>query len=99
MVNNKTFSKLIMILFLLISCNVFTESLKQYNIYLTPSNKATKYVRSFDDSLEKTNVIEKYNTRPFIESHPVHLTLYLTSFDKKNITNIAKQLGSVHKKI
>lgn len=96
MVNNKTFSKLIMIL-LLISCNVFAESLKQYNIYLIPSNKATKYVRSFDDSLEKTNVLKKYNTRPFIENHPVHLTLYLTSFDKKNIPDIKKQLAEIAK--
>lgn len=86
-----------MILLLLISCNIFAESLKQYNIYLIPSNKATEYVKSFDNSLEKTNVLKKYNTRPFIGNHPVHLTLYLTSFDKKNIPDIEKQLAEIAK--
>ncbi|BCD90481.1 hypothetical protein fh0823_06200 [Francisella halioticida] len=82
MVNNKTFSKLIIIFLLLISCNAFAESLKQYNIYLIPSNKAAKYIKKFDNSLEKTNVLRKYNMSPFIENHPVHLTLYLTSFNR-----------------
>jgi 2'-5' RNA ligase len=96
--NKRIFSKLLLtISIILITCNIFAESLQQYNIYLIPSDKATKYVRSFDDSLEKTNVLKKYNTKPFIENHPVHLTLYLTSFDKKNITKIAKQLAEIAK--
>ncbi|MED7789641.1 2'-5' RNA ligase family protein [Francisella sp. 19X1-34] len=98
--NKRIFSKLLLtISIILITCNVFAESLKQYNIYLIPSDKATKYVRSFDDSLEKTNVLKKYNTKPFIENHPVHLTLYLTSFDSKNIPDIEKQLAEIAKNI
>lgn len=52
--NKRIFSKLLLtISIILITCNVFAENLKQYNIYLILSNKATKYVRSFDNSIEK----------------------------------------------
>ncbi|MDE5028366.1 2'-5' RNA ligase family protein, partial [Francisella tularensis subsp. holarctica] len=71
----------------------FAESYKQYNVYLIPDTTADKYVKEFDDSLAKSNVLEKYKTTPFIKNHPVHLTLYLTIFQSKYIKDINSQLS------
>ncbi|ALB01732.1 membrane protein [Francisella persica ATCC VR-331] len=75
----------------------FATDFKQNNIYLIPENTADKYIKEFDDYLAKTNVLEKYKTTPFIKNHPVHLTLYLTSFDGKHITDIQNKLAQIAK--
>ncbi|MBK2109115.1 2'-5' RNA ligase family protein [Francisella tularensis] len=95
---HKLFYKLfILFAFLFIALDSFAESFKQYNVYLIPDTTADKYVKEFDDSLAKTNVLEKYKTTPFIKNHPVHLTLYLTSFQSKYIKDINSQLANLAK--
>ncbi|AJI45213.1 2'-5' RNA ligase family protein [Francisella tularensis subsp. novicida] len=95
---HKLFYKLfILFAFLFIALDSFAENFKQYNIYLIPDTTADKYVKEFDDSLAKTNVLEKYKTTPFIKNHPVHLTLYLTSFQSKYIKDINSQLANLAK--
>ncbi|MEY8714454.1 2'-5' RNA ligase family protein [Francisella philomiragia] len=95
---HKLFYKLfILFAFLFITLDSFAESFKQYNVYLIPDTTADKYVKEFDDSLAKTNVLEKYKTTPFIKNHPVHLTLYLTSFQSKYIKDINSQLANLAK--
>ncbi|WP_150465491.1 2'-5' RNA ligase family protein [Francisella sp. SYW-2] len=95
---HKLFYKLfILFAFLFITLDSFAESFKQYNVYLIPDTTADKYVKEFDDSLAKTNVLEKYKTTPFIKNHPVHLTLYLTSFQSKYLHNIESQLADLAK--
>lgn len=95
---HKLFYKLfILFAFLFITLDSFAESFKQYSVYLIPDTTADKYVKEFDDSLAKTNVLEKYKTTPFIKNHPVHLTLYLTSFQSKYIKDINSQLANLAK--
>ncbi|AEB27792.1 hypothetical protein FNFX1_0844 [Francisella cf. novicida Fx1] len=95
---HKLFYKLfILFAFLFIALDSFAESFKQYNVYLIPDTTADKYVKEFDDSLAKTNVLEKYKTTPFIKNHPVHLTLYLTSFQNNHIQDIENQLANLAK--
>lgn len=66
---HKLFYKLfILFAFLFITLDSFAESFKQYNVYLIPDTTADKYVKEFDDSLAKTNVLEKYKTTPFIKT-------------------------------
>lgn len=95
---HKLFYKLfILFAFLFITLDSFAESFKQYNVYLIPDTTADKYVKEFDKSLTETNVLEKYRTTPFIKNHPVHLTLYLTSFQSKYIKDIESQLANLAK--
>ncbi|OIN83301.1 2'-5' RNA ligase family protein [Francisella sp. TX07-6608] len=95
---HKLFYKLfILFAFLFIALDSFAENFKQYNIYIIPDTTADKYVKEFDDSLAKTDVLEKYKTTPFIKNHPVHLTLYLTSFQSKYIKDINSQLANLAK--
>lgn len=95
---HKLFYRLfILVDFLFITLNSFADNFKQYNVYLISDTTADKYVKEFDDSLAKTNVLEKYKTTPFIKNHPVHLTLYLTSFQSKYIKDIESQLADLAK--
>ncbi|APC95782.1 2'-5' RNA ligase family protein [Francisella tularensis subsp. novicida] len=95
---HKLFYKLfILFAFLFITLDSFAESFKQYNVYLIPDTTADNYVKEFDNSLAKTDVLEKYKTTPFIKNHPVHLTLYLTSFQSKYIKDINSQLANLAK--
>ncbi|MBK2093642.1 2'-5' RNA ligase family protein [Francisella philomiragia] len=95
---HKLFYKLfILFAFLFITLDSFAESFKQYNVYLIPDTTADKYVKEFDKSLTETNVLEKYRTTPFIKKHPVHLTLYLTSFQSKYLNDIEIQLADLAK--
>ena len=93
---HKLFYKLfILFAFLFIALGSFAENFRQYNIYLIPDTTADKYVKEFDKSLAETDVLEKYKTTPFIKNHPVHLTLYLTSFQNKYIKDIESQLADL----
>ncbi|APD50585.1 2'-5' RNA ligase family protein [Francisella hispaniensis] len=87
----------ILFAFLFITLDSFAKSFKQYNVYLIPDTAADKYIKEFDKSLAETNVLEKYKTTPFIKNHPVHLTLYLTSFQNKYIKDIESQLTNLAK--
>ncbi len=93
---HKLFYKLfILFAFLFITLDSFAESFKQYNVYLIPDTTADNYVKEFDNSLAKTDVLEKYKTTPFIKNHSVHLTLYLTSFQSKYVNDIESQLADL----
>ncbi|MBK2356724.1 2'-5' RNA ligase family protein [Francisella hispaniensis] len=95
---HKLFYKLfVLFAFLFITLDSFADDFKQYNVYLIPDTTADKYVKEFDKSLTETNVLEKYKTTPFIKNHPVHLTLYLTSFQNKYIKDIESQLANLAK--
>jgi len=96
---NKKFSKILISFFILISFNTFAGDFKQYNIYLIPSEKAHNYISKFNQHLESTNLLNKYNTTPFIKDYPVHISLYLTSFQAKHITQIENKLDTLIKNI
>lgn len=92
---NKFLSKILVITLVLVSFKAFANNSKQYNIYLIPSKKAHDYIKSFDNSLAATGILEKYQVTPFLKNHPVHLTLYLTSFQQKHISDIEDQLQNI----
>lgn len=87
----------ILIALSILALNSYAKNFKEYNIYLIPDATANKYVKEFGDSLAKAGVLEKYKTTPFIKNHPVHLTLYLTNFENKNIPDLEKQLAKIAK--
>ncbi|OEZ33207.1 hypothetical protein AS144_04240 [Francisella endosymbiont of Amblyomma maculatum] len=96
--HKKNFYKLLLAFSLFfVALGSFATDFKRYNIYIIPANTADKYIKEFDDFLAETNVLEKYKTTPFIKNHPVHLTLYLTSFESKYITDIQNELAQIAK--
>lgn len=96
---NRIFQKILVTCLILITFNIFANDFKEYNVYLIPAKKAHDYIVKFDNSLKKTNILKQYNVTLFIINHPVHLTLYLTSFQSKHIADIESQLDTIAKNI
>ncbi|MCP4180467.1 MAG: 2'-5' RNA ligase family protein [bacterium] len=80
-------------------CNAFGQvtknKIKQLDIHLIPSGAVTTQIRSFNKLLEGKGILKKYNITPFLIKHPVHLTLYLTDFNVKNLPEIKKNILSI----
>jgi hypothetical protein len=47
-------------------------------------------MQAFDSFLEGKGILRKYSIVPFIKNHPVHLSLYLTTYDNRNIPKITE---------
>ncbi len=77
------------------------EEYKNIDIHLSVSNKIKKQIEKFNIYLAKSGILKKYNITPFLEHHPVHLTLYLTDFDVNKLDDIkseVKKIASLQKR-
>lgn len=94
----KKFALIFFAIFLLfISTYIYTDKQIQYNVFLIPKNNATTYINKFNNQLASDGLLEKYTVLPFSNSHPVHLSLYITSFKEKyidKITGIVKNIST-----
>jgi len=60
------------------------------NVFLQFTPQIGQQIDGFNQVLSKEGVWKKYDTQPLIDSHAVHLTLYLTTYNTKNIPEIIK---------
>ncbi|WED43123.1 hypothetical protein [Legionella cardiaca] len=60
------------------------------NVYLKfPANNAIKdLIKEFNSSLSKKNILSDYHLTPFLQQHPLHITLYLTHYNQSQIEQI-----------
>lgn len=59
-------------------------------------------IKDFNQLLKRKGVLSRYHIAPFLNSHPIHITLYLTSYKQQQISEIMKQtqmLAKQQKKI
>jgi hypothetical protein len=63
------------------------------NVYLKlkPGNQVGSLIKDFNQLLKQKRVLSRYHIYPFLNSHPIHITLYLTSYKQQQITEIMKQ--------
>ena len=73
----------------------YSLNVQTYDINLKPSNKIASYIKNFNSFLAKKGIIKKYNIKPFIDNHPIHITMYLTSYNNKNINNIENKIKNI----
>ncbi|MDI1353214.1 MAG: 2'-5' RNA ligase family protein [bacterium] len=89
------------LLFILVFCWINTTSLwatsLSVNVYLKlqPKNEVTHLIKQFNHTLEKNKVFSLYHITPFLTQYPLHLTLYLTSYEKKNIAQVISQIKKI----
>ncbi len=78
---------------LLSTKNAIASEYQEYGVYVEPTSEVTDYIQNFNSYVSKKGIFDKYNLKPFLDrDFPVHITLYLTSFDEKDISNIEKKL-------
>lgn len=62
---------------------------EQINVYLKFGNhKLAQEIQQFNAYLDNHGVFSKYDVRPFLENHPLHITLYLADYNNVSIEKL-----------
>lgn len=63
------------------------------NVYLklTPNNRVITLIEHFNQSVAQNKLASAYHIEPYIRTHPLHITLYLATYEEKQINAIIKQ--------
>ena len=69
------------------------------NVYLKlkPTNQVSSLITDFNHFLQQKKILSQYHIHPFINTHPLHITLYLTTYEEKYIPEIMKQTQTLAK--
>jgi|GEM_PF-329124 len=67
-----------------------TNQYQDINVFLEFTPQIANQINGFNQVLTTQGMWSKYNTQPLIDTHPVHLTLYLTTYNTKSIPEIIK---------
>lgn len=68
------------------------ETIASINVFVKCSPNVEETIRSFNNTLASECLVTKFNLKPFLETHPVHLTLYLTEYDIKDFEKIKEHV-------
>jgi hypothetical protein len=71
------------------------DQYQNIDIHLSVSNKIKHQIEDFNKYLAKSGILKKYNITPFLENHPIHITLYLTDFDVKKLDDIKTEVKKI----
>ncbi|WP_298626968.1 2'-5' RNA ligase family protein [uncultured Legionella sp.] len=62
---------------------------KDINVYLRFDEPILyKSIKQFNDYLENKGIFSRYHLKPFLEHHPLHITLYLASYHESQLDKI-----------
>lgn len=66
------------------------------NIYLKFADpKLTQSVKSINTYLDHHHVFDKYQIHPFLDQHPLHITLYLARYDDEMLPEIKNRVTEI----
>lgn len=57
----------------------------------------SELIKEFNQFLEQQKIFTEYQITPYIENHPLHVTLYLASYQETQIPQIIKQAETLAK--
>lgn len=85
---------------MVISClisNITAASSLSINVYLKfkPDNQVTSLIRDFNWFLQQNGLIQRFHISPFLDKHPLHITLYLANYEERQIPLIMKKVHSL----
>lgn len=65
------------------------------NVYLKlkADNQVTPLIQHFNHFLDQQQIISTYQITPFQKEHPLHITLYLTSYQKNQLKEIKRKIS------
>lgn len=70
------------------------------NVYLKlkPGNQVAPLIKDFNQFLQQRGLFHAYHITPFIDQYPLHITLYLSTYEEKQLAKIIKQTQWLAKK-
>lgn len=81
---------------LLLACCFITKTClagaQSINVYLKlkPDNEVGELIKEFNQFLDQQQVFNTYKITPYLDKHPLHVTLYMASYHKRQIPVILK---------
>lgn len=69
------------------------------NVYLklNPDNEVAKLVNEFNQFLAQEQLLTTYQITPYIDKHPLHVTLYMANYSEAQIPQIIKRVATLAK--
>lgn len=71
------------------------EKIVSIDVFVKCSPNVEETIKTFNENMSSKGLVTKYNLKPFLENHPVHLTLYLTDYDIKEFGKIKEYVKSI----
>jgi hypothetical protein len=69
---------------------------KQVNVYLKfDEHELSQSIRAFNTYLDDNYIFSKYEIQPFLDQHPLHITLYLAAFTDDHIPMIKERVAEI----
>lgn len=67
------------------------------NVYLKlkPNNKVTFLIRDFNQFLSQNQLFSIFQINPFLDKHPLHITLYLTNYENNQIPELLNRIKKI----
>lgn len=98
--NCKTLKHFILLLSGLLIATTSIASQQSINVYLKlqPKGQITELISKFNQFLDQEQIFTTYQITPYIDAHPPHVTLYLATYDDKQIPEVMKQAELLAKK-
>ncbi len=88
------------IIFLICLIYSFNINALAINVYLKTDDKILKNnIKSFNRYLQNTNFLEKYKVQPFLNHHPLHITLYLTEYPSTALPELLNKVQKIATKL
>lgn len=82
----------------LLICSFTLHASEQINVYLKFNNpRLTQEVQQFNSYLKTHNIFSKYDIKPFLEKHPLHITLYLADYEPNSLEKIKNAVAHLAK--
>ncbi len=72
-----------------------SNSTAQLDIHLNFTPEINNQIKDFNNFLKEKGILSKFNITPVIDEHPVHLTLYLTGFNLKDLPALKSAVKKV----
>lgn len=91
---------LILLSFLIfLSSSPTCASTLSINIYLKldPKNQINRLIHHFNQFLEKKRILSTYSIEPFLDKHPLHITLYLANYEENKLPQIINGVAALAK--
>jgi transposase-like protein len=70
-----------------------TKSLS-INVYLKlePNNEVISLIKHFNSILDQYKLLKTYKIKPFLTTYPLHITLYLSNYKKKQLPQLFREV-------
>ncbi|MFT4058840.1 MAG: hypothetical protein QM652_04745 [Legionella sp.] len=90
---------LLLLICSLIASTAIAANNQAINVYLKlkPNNEVNELIKEFNQFLEKEKIFMTYQITPYIDNHPLHVTLFMAHYSQAQIPKIIREIAVLAK--